>query len=128
MVQLNILSGNKAGDIFVSRHFPVRLGRASSGQLQLEEPGIWDEHLKLELAREGFLLKVEPGALARVNGELISETRLRNGDVIEIGVVKLQFWLSAVVQKRLVLREALNWITVAAILLAQVAILYRLLR
>ena len=45
MVQLNILSGKKAGTRTVARHFPFRIGRAAGNELQLEDDGVWDQHL-----------------------------------------------------------------------------------
>ena len=48
MVQLKILSGKKAGTAWVARRFPVRIGRSAGADLQLEESGVWDEHLQLD--------------------------------------------------------------------------------
>ena len=126
MVQLRILSGNKAGTSWVTRRFPVRIGRSTQSDLQLEEPGVWDQHLKLELRRrEGFLLSPQGDALAVVNAEHIHQpTILRNGDTIEIGAAKLQFWLAEPRQRGLALREWLTWTALAAISLSQIAFIY----
>jgi pSer/pThr/pTyr-binding forkhead associated (FHA) protein len=128
MVQINILSGKKAGSSWVARRFPVRIGRSPEADLRAEEPGVWDEHLNLDLRRgEGFLLSTQGDALAAVNSEPIREPRLlRNGDMIEIGALRLQFWLAQPRQRGLGLRESLTWIALVAISLSQVALIYLL--
>ncbi|HWH72364.1 MAG TPA: FHA domain-containing protein [Candidatus Sulfotelmatobacter sp.] len=128
MVQFRILSGTKAGTSWVARRFPVRIGRTPATDFQLEDDGVWDQHLQLDFRpREGFLLTAQPQALARVNGQPVEQRLLRNGDTIEIGSARLQFWLSDTRQGSLRLREWITWFAIAAISLAQVALIYWLL-
>jgi len=129
MIQLKILSGKKAGSSLVARRFPVRIGRASSANLQFEEDGVWDQHLRLDFKpREGFLLSPEPNALATIDGESLEPRLLRNGDTVEIGALKIQFWLSDTRQRGLGFREWLTWLSIAAISFGQIAAIYVLLR
>ena len=129
MVQLRILSGKKAGAAWVARRFPVRIGRDAAADLQLEENGVWEQHVRIELSRaDGFVLKVRPEAQAVLNGQAIERAVLRNGDAIELGSLKLQFWLSENRQTGLAVREWLTWIGIAAISLGQVGLAYWLLR
>ena len=129
MVQFQILSGKKAGTAWVARRFPVRMGRAASANLQLEEEGVWDDHLRLDFKpKEGFVLSRDCNALAMVNGEPIEKAVLRNGDTIEIGAQKLQFWLAPARQRGLWFREWLTWFSIAAISLGQIGVIYFLLR
>ena len=129
MVQLKVLSGKKAGTSWVTRRFPIRIGRSSGTELQLEEDGIWDQHLQLDFhPLDGFILSGHPDAISSVNGQPIQKAVLRNGDLIEIGAAKLQFWLSEAHQGGLRFREWLTWAAIAAISLGQVAVIYRLLR
>jgi pSer/pThr/pTyr-binding forkhead associated (FHA) protein len=129
MVQLRILSGKKAGTSWVARRFPVRIGRAPSADLQVEEEGVWDQHLQIELQRgEGFHLKSHTEAPALVNGEAVQEAALRNGDCIQLGSLKLQFWLSETRQVGLGFREWLTWLGIAAVSLVQIGLIYWLLR
>ena len=129
MVELRILSGKRAGTSWVARRFPVRVGRAPKDNLQLEEDGVWDQHCQLQLSRtEGFLLLARPEAPALVNGHPAERVLLRSGDLIQLGSVKLQFWLSANRQAALGLREWLTWIGIAGICLGQVGLIYWLLR
>ncbi len=128
MVQLHVLSGRKAGTQAVARRFPFRVGRSSQAALVLDDPGVWDEHLQIDLRPvQGAVLTASAEALTLVNGETVRETTLRNGDIIELGAAKLRFGLSATRQRSLRLREALTWITLAATSLAQVALIYWLL-
>jgi hypothetical protein len=128
MVQFNILSGKKAGACWVTRHFPVHIGRAPGCDLQIEEPGVWDQHLQLDfIPADGFVLSTQPDALATVNSQPMQESVLRNGDLIEAGSLKLQFWLSETRQAGLRLRESLTWMAIAAICLTQIVIIYLLI-
>lgn len=129
MIQFKILSGKTAGATWVARRFPVRIGRAPAADLCLQDDGVWDQHLALEVHRqEGFVLTTQADALATVNGELVQQAVLRNGDHIEIGSVKLQFWLGETRQTGLGLREALAWAVIVCATAAQFGLLYWLLR
>jgi hypothetical protein len=95
----------------------------------LEENGIWDEHLQIDLVpNEGFVLQTQPNALATINGQPADRAILRNGDAIEIGSLKIQFWLSEGVQRGLLFREVLLWTTLVAVSLAEIVLIYWLLR
>lgn len=128
MVQIKILSGNKAGFSWDARHFPVRIGRSAKSHLQLEEAGVWDDHLKLSQNHaDGFVLETHTNALASINGQPVQRAVLRNGDTIEVGSVKLQFWLSEPRQRGQALREAFVWALITGVCLGQVALVYWLL-
>lgn len=128
MVQIKILSGNKAGSSWDARHFPVRIGRSAKSHLQLEEAGVWDDHLKLSQNHtDGFVLETHTNALASINGQPVQRAVLRNGDTIEVGSVKLQFWLSEPRQRGQALREAFVWALITGVCLGQVALVYWLL-
>jgi pSer/pThr/pTyr-binding forkhead associated (FHA) protein len=129
MIQLDILSGKKAGAKSVARHFPFRVGRAAGNELQLDDDGVWDRHFTLELKKqEGFQLVVSANALATVNGESIQSKILRNGDTITIGSAKLQFWLAAARQRGLLVREGFVWALLISVTASQFALLYWLIR
>lgn len=129
MIQLKIVCGKQAGTSWVARRFPVQIGRIPSSELQLEEPGIWDRHLAIEaVATKGFLLKTQPQALVRVNGESVNESWLRNGDIIEFGSVKLQFWLAQAEQRGLRIGEGLLWLAIVLVTIGQIALIYWLIR
>jgi pSer/pThr/pTyr-binding forkhead associated (FHA) protein len=129
MIQFNILSGKKAGTRTVARHFPFRIGRAVGNELQLEDDGVWDQHLTVEFnPQSGFNLITAPEALATVNGVTVQTMVLRNGDTITTGSVKIQFWLAAARQGSLRLRENFVWALLGLVTLGQFALLYWLVR
>ncbi|MCW5554704.1 MAG: FHA domain-containing protein [Verrucomicrobiae bacterium] len=129
MIQLQILSGKMAGTRWTARRFPVRIGRAASNDLRLVEDGVWDEHLELDFDRtEGFSLTALSDALLTLNHERVPVTRLRNGDLIEIGSVRLRFWLGETRQHGLRLREAFVWGLVTVMSLGEIALIYWLLQ
>ena len=129
MVQLNILTGKQAGRQMLVRHFPFRVGRTAGNDLQLEDDGVWDEHLTLEFpAAEKFVARTAPGALAALNHQPLQTATLRNGDLLGLGSVQLRFWLAATRQRGLRLREALVWALLAAVTLVQLGLVYRLNR
>jgi pSer/pThr/pTyr-binding forkhead associated (FHA) protein len=128
MVQLKVLSGKQAGTTWMARRFPVRIGRSAAADLQLEEEGVWDRHLQLDFEpAQGILLRTLPNALVSVNGQPVTQTLLRNGDTIDIGSLRMQFWLSENRQIGLGFREGLTWAAIAAISLGQVGLIYWLL-
>jgi hypothetical protein len=128
MLLLSILSGKTAGTEWVARRFPVRIGRAVGCDLRLEEDGVWDEHLYLDCdPAAGFILETAPNALATLNSEPMQRIVLRNGDLVEVGSVKVQFSLSKTIQSGLRLREILTWVAIAVISLGQVCLIYWLI-
>jgi pSer/pThr/pTyr-binding forkhead associated (FHA) protein len=128
MIQLNILSGQQAGTHQVARRFPFRVGRAAGNELQLADDGVWDQHLTLAFQpQSGFNLATSPNALVTVNGEPVQNITLRNGDLITVGSVKLQFWLAAARQGSLRVREVFVWALLALVTLGQFCLLYWLL-
>ena len=129
MFQLQILSGKSAGVFWDARRFPVRVGRTSGNDLQLEESGVWNEHFQVTLdLAEGFVLSVQPGAIVTVNQTPFSTTRLRNGDLITAGSVQLCFRLSETRQRGLRLREGFVWMLVSGVMLGEFALIGWLLR
>jgi pSer/pThr/pTyr-binding forkhead associated (FHA) protein len=128
MIQLDVLSGKKAGSRTVVRRFPFRVGRAPENQLRLDDDGVWDRHLAFELRPAGFGLAVAPNAPIALNGESFQNQTLRNGDIITIGSAKLQFWLAAARQRGLRVREGFLWTLVAAVTAAQFILIYWLLQ
>ncbi len=126
MIRLKVLSGKMAGTEHSARHFPFRLGRGANSDLRLEEAGVWDSHAELSLDAVGsFMLRAQSEALLAVNGRPCREVAMRNGDEIDLGALKLRFWIGPTRQRGLRLRECLVWSTIALITLAQLALVYR---
>jgi hypothetical protein len=129
MIQFNIISGKKAGVQSAARRFPFRIGRAPGNELQLDDDGVWDQHLTLIFdAQQGFTLATAPDALAAVNGDPVQTAVLRSGDIITVGSARLQFWIAAARQRSLHLREAFVWTLLVAVTAGQFTLIYWLLR
>ena len=125
MVQLQILSGKQAGTRWVARRFPAQLGREAACDLRLEEPGVWDRHCELGLdPAQGFIVTAHTDALVTVNQQTVQSAQLRNGDLLVLGSVRLQFWLAEPRQRSLRLREAAVWMLILVLCLAQVGLVY----
>src|SRR5437899_12163177 len=125
MVQLKVFSDKLAGTAALARRFPFVVGRNTTADLCLEQDGIWDRHLEFHLQiPDGFLLKAHPRALTSVNGQQVQQTFLRNGDLIEVGPLKTQFWLSETRQRGLRTREFLNRFALATLYATQNVYIY----
>jgi pSer/pThr/pTyr-binding forkhead associated (FHA) protein len=128
MVQLTLLSGKQPAVSWNARHFPACVGRSPENDFQLGEAGVWDQHFQIDLnPAQGFVLRVEPNAIVTLNGHSVQEARLRNGDIIEIGSLKLRFSLGETRQRGLRWRESLTWAAIGAVCLGQIALIYWLL-
>ncbi|MEQ2006674.1 MAG: FHA domain-containing protein [Limisphaerales bacterium] len=124
MVQLRVLNGSRAGTAQTASRFPCTIGRSSGDDLQLVEAGVWENHLQLDLrVPDGFRLSRLGQGRASVNGSEFDELLLRNGDVIELGAVKVQFWLGEVRQSDNRARETLVWIGLVALVLLEGALI-----
>lgn len=129
MVQLKISSGPQAGAVHHVSRFPFGIGRAAGSDLRLEEAGVWDHHLTLDFdPAQGFVLTAHDDAIATINGWPIQSALLRNGDTVELGSVKLRFWLGETRQSRLRVHEALVWTLLAVITALEVILLLWLRR
>ena len=128
MVQLKVFSADQSSATTLARRFPFVIGRNRSADLCLEQEGVWERHLELHLQlSEGFLLKAHPQALTNLNGKPVQQASLRNGDLIEVGRLKIQFWLSDTRQRSLWWREFLTWAALAALCAGQILLIYQLL-
>lgn len=127
MVQLQILNGARAGSQWVASRLPFSVGRSPEDDLRIEADGVWDRHARVELRdRQRVVLIASEQARTSVNGQPIREAILRNGDILQIGSVHLQFGFSPAAHRGLRFREALTWIGIALMALAEVALVYLL--
>jgi pSer/pThr/pTyr-binding forkhead associated (FHA) protein len=127
MVHLKVLSGKQAGSVHALQKFPCLFGRSSAADICLEENGVWDRHSELIHDQSGtFVLRCFSDAGLCVNGRPVIEASLRNGDLIELGAVRLQFWLAETRQRSLCAREWLTWTAFTLLCLGQIYLIYLL--
>lgn len=99
MIELVELGGRLPGRRFQPGAAPVRLGRHPGVEVVLPEPGVWDRHAEIRLHPDGaFHLRGLGDAHLTVNQEPVQEHRLRGGDVLGIGSVRLQFGIRGAAQ------------------------------
>ncbi len=128
MLLLKVISGKQAGTETVARHFPFLIGRSPKAALRLDDDGVWDDHLQLEVRLdEGAVMFASRDAFTAVNGYPVTEAVLRNGDIIELGAARIQFGLSPTRKSSLKLRESLTWFLLGSLGFGQVALIYWLL-
>lgn len=128
MLQFKAIAGDRDVSAWEVRTFPVSIGRSAGCEVRLEAAGVWDRHAEVGFdVEEGFILRGQAGAPTRVNGEPVQQYRLRNGDVIEFGSVKLQCWLAEVKRRDQFWREKLFWIALAVLTALQLILIGKLL-
>jgi hypothetical protein len=128
VLQFTFLNGKMAGSRCEARHFPFIIGRSPAAQCQVQDEGVWDQHLRVVVDRnKGCVLSVQPEAIASVNGQVVRETVLRNGDIISMGATQIRFLLGPTRQRSLRFREWLTWMALVLLSLSQVALIYWLL-
>ena len=129
MLQLRFLSGTLAGHTLKASHFPWRLGRGAQSDCRLEDPGIWDCHAEISLSSEAVIrIALQSGAKGSLNGQSFESAALRNGDLLDMGAVKIQLWLSEPVPRDWRWRECLVWLFLLTITILQVILIYWLVR
>jgi predicted component of type VI protein secretion system len=129
MVQFQLLSGNKAGTVWVARHFPVRVGRSSESDLQIEDVGVWQDHFTVQLIPdEGFVVLPSSQGVVTVNGAPTQRAVLRHGDRIAAGSTEMRFWLAPTRQRPIWWRQTMPWVLLAVVTAAQVLLMNWLAR
>ena len=125
MVQLTILSGESAGTVMVARRFPFAIGRGADNHFRIDAPGVWEKHLALTLdPAEGVQALRQGDGLAAVAGESFRQRTLRDGDVLEIGAIKIQFSLSQTIQYSFRIREWLTWLALGGLIGSQCLLIW----
>ncbi len=76
----------------------------------------------------GFTYSRQSEGAVVINAEHVSQGVLRNGDTIELGAVRLRFWLAPSRQKQMKLREGLTWGALLSLFALQAALVCVLLR
>lgn len=128
MVLLQVISDREPPRRVLVQKFPFRVGRSERNDLRLQDPGVWAEHLVLEvdLAAGEVRAAASTEAVTLLNGERVSSACLRSGDLIQLGSSRIGFSLSPPPQKPLAKAEFFAWALVAGAALVQFFLLLRL--
>jgi|ERR1051325_2848865 predicted component of type VI protein secretion system len=127
MIQLHVLTGVSAGQRYEAEKFPISIGRNAGCSFTLNDAGVFDRHFEIQFSPEGYTLQASPHAVVAVNGAHVQTALLRNGDVINAGYPKIQFWLGAMKQRSLRPREMFTWLMILGAVATQGYLLARLL-
>lgn len=116
MLELVVLSDSDKGRRFQSNAAPVRLGRRADLEVRLPFPGVWELHAEIQTDSAGwYVIRPLGQSLVTVNQQPVQDHRLRNGDVLSIGAVKLQFGLRSSPQQPLRYWEVAVWATIYSV-------------
>ena len=123
--QLHITAGEMAGQYYPASNFPLTIGRRKDCNLQMTDSGIWEQHLEIDVDKQYRLfIHCNPETTAMINGEPLREAQtLRNGDQIEFGTGKIQFWLGNVRQKNLHNQEKIMWVLLVILTLIEITLI-----
>jgi predicted component of type VI protein secretion system len=125
MVRLTLISGDGPNRSTLASRFPFVVGRDPGCAWVIEGAGVWARHATLELdLKEGFRIRVEPPALLSVNGSAVNETRLRNGDLVDLGAARIRFNLSEIRCRSFHGREAATWLAIGLLGVAQLLLIH----
>ena len=107
--------------------FPCRIGRSNSDDIVFEDAGVWSSHVTLQLTSS---LEIEcisnPASITRINGKPVTSGTLHNGDLLELGAVRMWAFLAPAPLPSSRFREAIFWLVVISILVAQMLLMFRL--
>ena len=111
---------------YVVKKLPFIIGKGPSTDLRIESPGIWDQHLVIDLDRSTSKYVVETcnESLLTINHEAVTRAFLRNGDSLRIGACELVVGLSPTVQRANSLQELSGWGLITSIILVETALLF----
>ena len=84
LAQIQFLTGQPRRHYIWPDQFPVQLGRSGDCALRIEEEGVWERHVMIELDDENrFQLRRMSDASVMVNDEPMTKNQsLVNGDVL----------------------------------------------
>ena len=90
--RLRVKSGLQEGQTLQLRFPSTSLGRAAECDLRFEDDGISRVHCTIFLDRSKAVVKDNESTNGTlVNGQAVAETELRNGDIISVGDVDLEY-------------------------------------
>lgn len=86
---------------------------------------MWESHASIELTADGFfrLIALSEG-LVCVEGLSVTEARVKNGDIIDIGAAKMVFHLARAQQRGLAIREGFLWLILLTLPIGELLLMF----
>jgi len=108
----------------LAQSFPYRIGRSAQADLRIEAPGVWEDHATI-LPGDSFkfLIRSEGESLLLRHGEAIRSAPLGTGDELFLGSARMVVSLAPARQRSLGVTEAMVWVLLAALAVAELLIL-----
>jgi len=93
LATLAVLNTELAGQEFACARNDLKIGRSRENDIVLDHPSLSGTHARLlrDPSGEWRIVDLESSNGMFVNGEAFGKARLRNGDLLELGEVKLRF-------------------------------------
>lgn len=90
-LELSVVAGEKEGETFyISEGEQLVIGRDTSTDMQLEEPGISRSHARVRLVRGRAIVEdLKSSNGTQVNGNRVETAHLEDGDLIQIGSTQM---------------------------------------
>ena len=93
--RLSPLNAEAGGNPTMLSLKPITLGSDSSCDIRVVGNGVQAKHASITLTRSGFMLKdLAGGGAVSVNGQIVDEQLLKDGDALQVGPAKYAFRLS----------------------------------
>ena len=131
MYRLVFLNGKDKGRRVVVREPTISLGRHRDCRVQVDDEQSLDRHALLEEREDGVYVRADEQALLSVNDAVLRSTRLDHDDVLQVGATQIQYQRMAETPfyegRRVSVLHLLSLAAVVAVLLAQVAVVARLM-
>jgi len=90
------LNGVRRGDHVMLRPEGMTIGRAGSAEINLDDPTVSEEHVRIRLEKEGwFIYDLASANAVIVGGETVHRKALIDKDKLRIGTTDLVFRLLA---------------------------------
>jgi hypothetical protein len=121
MFCLTVVQGKQQGHSVSIDRYPFVIGKNQEAQLRLSDPGIWDNHLAIELTvgESPTIKRIGDGSIS-VNSDPIENATLRNGDIITIGAAQLRFNSAPAKRKSLVFQNSASWIAMILVVILEI--------
>ena len=128
MLQFAVRSDASEATRFAScTKLPFTIGRSEAADFSLAAPGVWDLHAEIVAADDGrAMIRPLDNAIVLVNGQRSGGKVLTPGDELQLGAISLVVGLAPVRQKRLARYEGAFWLTLTAVVVAQIACILKL--
>lgn len=125
MFCVTVVEGSEKGKRFDIAAFPFVIGNNTNAELTLTDPGVWPDHIALELPsgnKGPQVSRLGEGTLS-VNSEPTDSAPLRNGDLLSVGAALLRFGVAPPKRKSLLLHNTASWMAIATIVILELILI-----